>query len=247
MRRAQILLPADADGPHGSAERIAAADVCRTSTGERLRQRCVEPGGDAALNRVERQQPPVATLLTGDQEARSSATRLGPPPQGDNNGTLRWLARQVVALDSVAAVRDETVRRTRKTTACRIGRAPTGSFHRQRTPRSLPTGKRGWQATKSRTSRPCPSSAWTNRLGSYCKRRARPWLPRPNPARGLTTKTNARARPPSACAPHRWPAGGQAPFAHEKRSAMAGGPLCGLRQGALGVRHPQHPHQGRVL
>src|SRR6516225_342321 len=83
VRRAQILLPADADGPHGSAERIAAADVCRTSTGERLRQRCVEPGGDAALNRVERQQPPVATLLTGDQEARSSATRLGPPPQGD--------------------------------------------------------------------------------------------------------------------------------------------------------------------
>src|SRR2546425_13259801 len=59
VRRAQILLKADADGPNWIDERIAEAYACRTRTVERLRQRCVEHGCDEALNRVERQQPPV--------------------------------------------------------------------------------------------------------------------------------------------------------------------------------------------
>ena len=117
VRRAQILLKAAADGPHWIDERIAEAYVCRTRTVERLRQRFVEQGFDEALNRVERQQPPVEKLLTGDQEARSIATRLGPPPQGSNNWTLRLLARKVVALEIVDAVSYETVRRTLKKTA----------------------------------------------------------------------------------------------------------------------------------
>jgi hypothetical protein len=96
---------------------MAAAYACRTSTVERLRQRFGEHGGDAALNRVERKHAPVAQLLTGDPEARIIATHLGPPPKGDNNGTLRLLTRQVVALAIVDAVRSATVRRTRKKTA----------------------------------------------------------------------------------------------------------------------------------
>jgi transcription initiation factor IIE alpha subunit len=42
VRRAQILLKADADGPNWSDERIAEAFSCRTRTVERLRQRLVE-------------------------------------------------------------------------------------------------------------------------------------------------------------------------------------------------------------
>ena len=38
-------------------------------------------------------------LLTGDQEARIIATRLGPPPKGYANWTLRLLARKVVELE----------------------------------------------------------------------------------------------------------------------------------------------------
>ena len=117
VRRAQILLKADAGGPNWIDERIAEAYACRTRTVERLRQRFVEQGFDEALNRVERKQPPVEKLLTGDQEARIIATRLGPPPKGYNNWTLRLLARKVVALGIVDAVSYETVRRTLKKTA----------------------------------------------------------------------------------------------------------------------------------
>ena len=114
VRRAQILLKADADGPSWTDERIADAFACRTRTVERLRQRFVEQGFEEALNRVERKQPPVEKLLTGDQEARIIATRLGPPPKGYNNWTLRLLARKVVELEIVGTVSRETVRRTLK-------------------------------------------------------------------------------------------------------------------------------------
>jgi homeodomain-containing protein len=114
VRRAQILLKADADGPNWTDQRIAEAFSCRTRTVERLRQRFVEQGFAEALNRVERKQPPVAKLLTGDQEARIIATRLGPPPTGYNNWTLRLLARKVVELELVDSVSYETVRRTLK-------------------------------------------------------------------------------------------------------------------------------------
>src|SRR6266404_3745537 len=155
VRRAQILLKADAGGPNWIDERIAEAYACRTRTVERLRQRFVEQGCDAALNRVERHQPPVEKLLTGDQEARIIATRLGLPPKGSNNWTLRWLARQVVEWAIVDAVSDETVWRTLKKTAGRSGRSHTGSCHRKRTPSALPIGKRGWKPTKSHTIRTC--------------------------------------------------------------------------------------------
>jgi hypothetical protein len=81
---------------------------------ERLRQRFVEQGFEETLNRVERKQPPVEKLLTGDQEARIIATRLGPPPKGYNNWTLRLLAPKVVELKIVESVSYETVRRTLK-------------------------------------------------------------------------------------------------------------------------------------
>ncbi len=114
VRRSQILLKADADGPKWTDERIAEAFSCRTRTVERLRQRFVEQGFEEALNRVERKQPPVEKLLSGDQEARIIATRLGPPPKGYNNWTLRLLARKVVELEIVDSVSYETVRRTLK-------------------------------------------------------------------------------------------------------------------------------------
>ena len=114
VRRAQILLKADADGPNWTDERIAEAFSCRTRTVERLRQRFVEHGFEETLNRVERKQPPVEKLLSGDQEARIIATRLGPPPKGYDSWTLRLLARRVVELEIVASVSYETVRRALK-------------------------------------------------------------------------------------------------------------------------------------
>ena len=117
VRRAQILLKADADGSNWTDEHIAEAFSCRARTVERLRQRMVERGFEETLHRIERAQPPVEKLLTGEQEARIIATRLGPPPKGYANWTLRLLARKVVELKIVDAVSHETVRRTLKKTA----------------------------------------------------------------------------------------------------------------------------------
>jgi hypothetical protein len=114
VRRAQILLKADADGPNWTDERIAEAFSCRTRTVEMIRQRLVERGFEETLHRIERAQPPVAKLLTGEQEARIIATRLGPPPKGYANWSLRLLARKVVELRIVDSVSYETVRRTLK-------------------------------------------------------------------------------------------------------------------------------------
>ena len=114
VRRAQILLKADADGPIWTDGQIAEAYACRTRTVERLRQRFVEQGFEETLHRVERKQPPVEKLLTGDQEARLIAMRLGSPPKGYNNWTLRLLARKVVELEIAESVSYETVRRTLK-------------------------------------------------------------------------------------------------------------------------------------
>ena len=117
VRRAQILLKADADGPNWTDEQIAAAYGCQTRTVEKIRQRLVERGFDETLHGAQRATPPVEKLLNGEQEARLIATRLGPPPKGYANWTLRLLARKVVELKIVESVSYETVRRTLKKTA----------------------------------------------------------------------------------------------------------------------------------
>jgi hypothetical protein len=116
VRRAQILSKADADGPNWTDARIAEAFACRTRTIEKLRQRLVERGFREALDGVKREAPPVEKLLSGEQEARIIATRLGPPPPGYANWTLRLLAWKVVELGVVESVSHETVRRTLKKT-----------------------------------------------------------------------------------------------------------------------------------
>jgi hypothetical protein len=117
VRRAQILSKADADGPDWADHRIAEAFGCRAQTVENVRQRLVECGFREALDGRKRETPPVEKLLSGEQEARIIATRLGSPPPGYANWTLRLLARKVVELGIVESVSYETVRRTIKKTA----------------------------------------------------------------------------------------------------------------------------------
>ena len=116
VRRAQVLLKADANGAGWTDVRIADAFSCRTRTIENLRQRLVECGFDEALNRKKRAAPPTEKILDGKQEAKIIAMRLGPPPKGYANWTLRLLARKVVELEIVDTVSYETVRRTLKKT-----------------------------------------------------------------------------------------------------------------------------------
>ena len=117
VRRAQILLKADAAGLAWTDRQIAEAFTCRTKTVGDIRQRFVLEGFQQALERKQRQLPPTEKLLDGEQEAKIIATRLGPPPKGYANWTLRLLARKVVELEIVDSVSHETVRQTLKKTA----------------------------------------------------------------------------------------------------------------------------------
>lgn len=115
VRRAQILLKADADGPAWTDQQIAEAFRCRTQTVENIRKKCVTEGFEAALEHKKPQRPPQ-NLLDGEQEAQIIATRLGSPPKGYSKWTLRLLARKVVELEIVESISHETVRKTLKKT-----------------------------------------------------------------------------------------------------------------------------------
>lgn len=114
VRRAQILLKADVEGAKWTDEHIAEAFGCRTKTVENIRQRLVEKGFEETLNGTPRLTPPTEKLLNGEQEARIIALRLGAPPKGYGNWSLRLLSRKVVELGIVDSVSHETIRRTLK-------------------------------------------------------------------------------------------------------------------------------------
>lgn len=117
VRRAQILLKADAHDPGWTDARIAEAFGCRTKTVENIRQRLVENGFRETLEGKKRQKPPTEKLLDGEQEAKIIATRLGPPPKGYANWSLRLLARKAVELEIVDSVSSATLCRMLKKTA----------------------------------------------------------------------------------------------------------------------------------
>jgi transposase len=116
VRRAQILLKADAPGANWTDERIADAFGCRTKTVENIRKRLVEQGFEVALNGTKRQSAPTPKKLDGEQEAQVIAMRLGKAPKGYANWSLRLLARKVVELGIVESLSHETVRQTLKKT-----------------------------------------------------------------------------------------------------------------------------------
>jgi hypothetical protein len=112
VRRAQILLKADADGPCRTDSKIADAYSCRSKTVENVRHRLVTEGFHTALNGKQQASPPTPKKLDGEQEARLIATRLGPSPKGFANWSLRLLTGQVVELGIVDSISHETVRQT---------------------------------------------------------------------------------------------------------------------------------------
>jgi hypothetical protein len=112
VRRAAILLKAEAFD-------------CRTQTVENVRESLVTEGFETTLagkpkSRVRRK------VLDGAQEAKIIALRLGQPPKGFSNWTLRLLAEHAVTLEIVESVSYETVRRTLKKTGLHSERSNTG-------------------------------------------------------------------------------------------------------------------------
>lgn len=113
-RRAYILLKADAGGPDWTNEKIADAISCRVRTLNNIRRRFVTEGLEATLNRQKPDKPPRPKSLDGKQEAQIIALRLGEPPAGFANWSLRLLADKAVELEIVESISHETIRTTLK-------------------------------------------------------------------------------------------------------------------------------------
>lgn len=118
LKHAQILLKADeaAGGPAWNDEHIADALMVGVATVERLRQRFVEEGLEAALRRYRTGTRLYERKLDGAQEAHLIALACSRPPDGRARWTLRLLARQMVELASLDGLSYETVRQTLKKT-----------------------------------------------------------------------------------------------------------------------------------
>jgi len=114
VKRAQILLKADADGPNWPHHQIAEAFLCRTKTVSNVCKSLVERGFDITLNGKKRDTPPRTKLLDGEQEAKIIALRLGKPPTGYSNWSLRLLAKKAVELEIVESISHTTVSTTLK-------------------------------------------------------------------------------------------------------------------------------------
>jgi homeodomain-containing protein len=114
VRRAQILLKADVRGPNWTDAKIAEAFSCRVQTVENLRKRFVTEGFDVSLEGQRRETPPRQKCLDGKLEAKVIALRLGTPPKGYSNWSLRLLADHLVELGLVGSISHETIRQTLK-------------------------------------------------------------------------------------------------------------------------------------
>jgi transposase len=112
---AQILLLADEgeDGPGHQDKEVAERVGVNHRTVSRLRQRCVERGLDAALEREPRKRE-RSRVLDGDGEAQVIALMCGEPPAGQSRWTLNLLSHRVVELGIVESVSHETIRQVLK-------------------------------------------------------------------------------------------------------------------------------------
>ena len=116
---ARILLAAD-QGPEGPAwkdDQIAQGLSAHPRTIANVRQRLVEQGLEAAVDRKKQERPSRGRKLDGKAEARLIAMRCGEPPEGRMRWTLHLLADKMVELKIVDSVSYETVRRVLKKTS----------------------------------------------------------------------------------------------------------------------------------
>ena len=119
---AQILLFTDEGelGP-GLQDKEAARRVgVNHRTVSRLRQRCVESGLEAALERAPRSRE-RARVLDGDGEAQVIALMCGAPPAGQSRWTLNLLNERLVEMGVVESVSHETIRKVLKKTPSNRG------------------------------------------------------------------------------------------------------------------------------
>jgi Homeodomain-like domain len=117
--KARILLKADVSeaGEGWSDGRIVKALDTSLSTVFRTRQRLVEEGFEAVLNRKQSPNSARRRIFDGAAEAKLIALACSPPPKGRARWTLVLLEDKVVELNIVERASDNTIGRTLKKTS----------------------------------------------------------------------------------------------------------------------------------
>jgi transposase len=116
IKHANILKSVDVNGLGWTDEEAAKAFSCHRHTVANVRQRLVEQGLEAALERQPNPKPPRERVCDGEAEAKLIALRCGEAPEGRARWTLRLLADKAVELEIVPAISHETVRQVLKKT-----------------------------------------------------------------------------------------------------------------------------------
>lgn len=112
LLHARILLKADSQ-QEWSDQAISQALEVSISTIERVRERFVEEGLNAALERKAPKRV-YQRKLNGEQEAHLVALVCSQPPEDRGRWTLKLLAQKMVELEYVESVAPETIRQTLK-------------------------------------------------------------------------------------------------------------------------------------
>jgi hypothetical protein len=117
IKHANILLMVDASAEAWSDDKTAQALHCHTNTVRNVRQRFVEQGLEAALERKKQEKPSRSRCCDGETEARLIALSCSQPPTGHGKWSVRLLADKMVELEVVQSISHETVRQTLKKTS----------------------------------------------------------------------------------------------------------------------------------
>jgi hypothetical protein len=110
-------------------------------TVERVRQRLVTEGLQAALDPRPQPARPTKVKIKGDVEQRLVQLACSDPPEGRCHWTLQLLADELVVLGLAASISTETVRRALKKTTSGRGSSKPGAS--RRTPTRTTCG--GWR------------------------------------------------------------------------------------------------------
>jgi transposase len=134
--RALLLCDAGPKGPAWTVADTAEAMGVSSRTIEHLKQRFVEEGLDAALERKRPDKPAREVTFDGAFEARLIALACSDVPKGRKRWTVRLLAEKAVELEYAPKVSHMTLQRVLKKMNLSLTSENTGKSPRRRTPRS---------------------------------------------------------------------------------------------------------------
>jgi transposase len=125
---AQVLLKTDSGqhGPRWSVKQIQAAFAVGSTTIKRIRQRLVQQGLTAAVQRKRQGPRPHKRKIDGQQEAHLIAMMCTQKPEGRERWTLRAVRDRAIELEIVEEVSHETIRSVLKKTNSSPGKRSNG-------------------------------------------------------------------------------------------------------------------------